>query len=426
MKQQTLEQILKIAYCNPSTITNTYESVKLVAGTVYGHLVECGVAAGAQIAAMQAALKELNHNKAIYAFDSFEGIPLAGVYDDQQPGIGAIQHNPNSPERDRLISSGITVHDLESVKRNLINMDLDISNIHFIKGWFQDTLPEWASRIEAISLLRLDGDLYESTLVCLRYLYDKVSEGGIVIIDDFALPGCRKAIYDFFEEKKYPIPSFTEVPEGGGPVWFKKTNSISIFDDSIYNDEFFEWHKKYADKYSIDNMDWLMKEYRPQSVIDFGCGIGSYLLSAKRNGAASVLGYDIGLDSIRKFADPEIVNHIYKERCDTILSSIPEYDLVLCIETGEHIIPENSPCLVKNLCNACDKSGMIIFSAAPPGQEGSGHINCKPRSFWISLFEDNGFCIDAYNTDKISQAWHSQGCPDYIKNNLIVFIPNSI
>jgi hypothetical protein len=68
--------------------------------------------------------------------------------------------------------------------------------VRFLAGWFRDTLP--SAPIASISVLRLDGDLYESTMETLIALYPKVSTGGYVIIDDYgALPNCRAAVSDF-------------------------------------------------------------------------------------------------------------------------------------------------------------------------------------------------------------------------------------
>ncbi len=63
-------------------------------------------------------------------------------------------------------------------------------------GWFRDTLP--AAPIERLAVLRLDGDLYQSTLESLTHLYPKLSQGGYVIVDDYgAVPACRKAVEDY-------------------------------------------------------------------------------------------------------------------------------------------------------------------------------------------------------------------------------------
>jgi hypothetical protein len=78
--------------------------------------------------------------------------------------------------------------------------------IHYHVGWFQDTLPHDAQALGAIALLRLDADWYESTAVCLKYLYPKVAKHGVVIIDDYGhFEGCRRAVDEFLASQRAPI-----------------------------------------------------------------------------------------------------------------------------------------------------------------------------------------------------------------------------
>jgi len=73
--------------------------------------------------------------------------------------------------------------------------------VFMVKGWFQDTLPKYKDKIGAISLLRIDADLYKSTKCCLENLYDNVVVGGYIVIDDYgALSGCKKAVDEFLKE----------------------------------------------------------------------------------------------------------------------------------------------------------------------------------------------------------------------------------
>ena len=67
--------------------------------------------------------------------------------------------------------------------------------VRFLPGWFRDTLP--SAPVERLALLRLDGDLYESTIVALESLYPKLSPGGFAIVDDYGVPACREAVDDF-------------------------------------------------------------------------------------------------------------------------------------------------------------------------------------------------------------------------------------
>ena len=187
--KEKLSAVTTMAYSSKATVYKTYELAKQML-SIDGCFVECGVGAGAQLMAMALTVTEKN----IYGFDSFEGIPMASEHDETQPGIGPV----TEVLENRMVSSGITVHSVENVMRNFKQVNIDCPTLHLIKGWFCDTLPKFKK--EPIALLRLDGDLYESTLTCLEYLYPMVVKGGIVIIDDYALSGCKKAVHKYFGE----------------------------------------------------------------------------------------------------------------------------------------------------------------------------------------------------------------------------------
>lgn len=191
----TLERAKQLAYSTHETLMFTHECAIKYANT-NGDYVECGVAAGAQIIAMSLGAP----NKTIHAFDSFEGIPLPSNKDDQMPGIKMLSDEEIAelpdPGKQTLISSGATSVSVEDFLNNVTN-----KNVIIHKGWFEETVPN--NTIGTISILRLDGDLYNSTLVCLRGLFHKVIDGGTVIIDDWQLPGCRLACREFFKEIDY-------------------------------------------------------------------------------------------------------------------------------------------------------------------------------------------------------------------------------
>lgn len=198
-----LQKYAAVAYANPETVQNTFD-LSLRASFLEGDLVECGVAAGAQIGVMLAALNEIGRSRRIWGFDSFEGIPLAGPRDTVQPGFPGPKEDFQKPLEGRghgdIQSSGITVHSIESVIQNLNGWGHSPDRYRLVRGWFQDTIPKVESEIHKVSLLRLDGDLYESTKVCLEYLHPKVVPGGFVIIDDYALDGCRIAVTEYLEK----------------------------------------------------------------------------------------------------------------------------------------------------------------------------------------------------------------------------------
>ena len=193
-----LDYAARIAYSSKETLQFTYsQSVKFKDS--HGVYCECGVAAGAQIIAMAYGAP----NKTIYAFDSFEGIPLASNRDDQMPGImmltKAEQKALPDPGKQVLQSSGATVVSQGDFLTHLKLSGIDYTNVQIMAGWFQITVTKFAMFNEDIAILRLDGDLYQSTWVCLEYLFRKVIKGGCIIIDDWTLPGCQAACNEYFE-----------------------------------------------------------------------------------------------------------------------------------------------------------------------------------------------------------------------------------
>jgi len=228
MNTNDLEKLSQVAYSFKETIEHSYNSVvHCLQNNIQGDFVECGVAMGSQIGAFQFALKDNNvSDRLIWGFDSFEGIPLAGEFDTEQAGIGEITHDKFAPLEERLVTSGVTAHSMECVLQNFDNWGLRKDNLKLVKGWFQHTLESTSKEMGDIAVLRLDGDLHESTLVCLQNLYPKVSKGGVVIIDDWgSLVGCRVAVEQYFKSIKKKMPQMIRVSdsnESNGVVYFNK------------------------------------------------------------------------------------------------------------------------------------------------------------------------------------------------------------
>ena len=159
----------------------------VVQQNIPGDLIETGVWRGGAAIFMRAVLKVLgDQERTVWLADSFAGLP------------------PPSPElypadkgADFHLSNDVLGVSLEQVKGNFERYGLLDDRVQFLKGWFKDTLP--SAPIEKLSILRLDGDLYESTMTALGSLYPKLSIGGYAIVDDYApaVPCCMQAVDDF-------------------------------------------------------------------------------------------------------------------------------------------------------------------------------------------------------------------------------------
>jgi hypothetical protein len=161
---------------------------------VPGDLIETGVWRGGATIFMRAMLRvhEVT-DRVVWVADSFEGVP--------------------PPDLDRYpADEGSTTHELpqlaislDDVKRNFERYHVLDDGVRFLKGWFRDTLPTLRDRRWAV--VRLDGDLYESTTDSLVNLYPGLSPGGYVIVDDYGMfANCRKAVHDYREANEITEP----------------------------------------------------------------------------------------------------------------------------------------------------------------------------------------------------------------------------
>ncbi|MCI0702676.1 MAG: TylF/MycF family methyltransferase [Planctomycetia bacterium] len=159
-----------------------------------GDFIETGVWRGGACILLRAVLKAYGvTDRRVFAADSFEGLPRPNT--EAYPADTGDAHHTF---RELAIP-------LEQVQANFAKYGLLDNQVVFLKGWFKDTLP--GAPIERLALLRLDGDMYESTTDGLSHLYDKVSLGGFVIVDDYgATPNCRRAVDDFRRQRRIAEP----------------------------------------------------------------------------------------------------------------------------------------------------------------------------------------------------------------------------
>jgi O-methyltransferase len=160
---------------------------------VPGDFIETGVWRGGGTIFMRGFLAAHDiTNRTVWVADSFEGLPAPTLSQDAGWDL--------SREKWPSLAVG-----LDEVKELFARYDLLDDRVRFLKGWFRDTLP--AAPISELAVLRLDGDLYESTIDALASLYDKVVPGGYVIIDDYkALAPCEAAVDDFRRSRDIRAP----------------------------------------------------------------------------------------------------------------------------------------------------------------------------------------------------------------------------
>lgn len=162
---------------------------------IEGAVVECGTWRGGMIAGFA---DLLGNNKRYYLFDSFEGLPDV----TEKDGKEALEYQ-NKTKLDPKFGFNNCTAEIgiaeEAMKKSNCN------DYHLIKGWFDVTTPQY-DKSQPISILHLDGDWYNSIAICLENLYDAVTPGGVIILDDYTeWEGCTRAVNDFLSKRDLPI-----------------------------------------------------------------------------------------------------------------------------------------------------------------------------------------------------------------------------
>jgi len=163
----------------------------------------------------------------------------------------------------------------------------------------------------------------------------------------------------------------------------------------------------------------LMDLFQPSSVVDFGCGIGTFLKAFHQSGVNEVLGLDgkwvdrnllVKYISENQFLEADLTQPVRLDR---------KFDVAISLEVGEHLPASHAQTLVESLCHASD---VVIFGAAVPYQGGQNHLNEQWPEYWASIFKDFGYIqLDLirprlWNTDGV-QVWYKQNVFAYVRKD---------
>jgi O-methyltransferase len=180
----------------------------VIEDNVPGDLIETGVWRGGATIFMRGVLKAYDDtSRTVWVADSFEGLPAPD----------AARYPADAGDR-FFKQTGLAVG-VEQVKHNFERYGLLDEQVQFLIGWFKDTLP--TAPIEQLAVMRLDGDLYESTWQAIEALYPKLSPGGFCIVDDYGalVDQCQRAIHDY--RNAHGITEEIVDIDGAGAYWRK-------------------------------------------------------------------------------------------------------------------------------------------------------------------------------------------------------------
>ena len=190
-----------------------------------GDFVECGVWRGGSSLLMAELLRRAGvRDRKVWLVDSFEGLPPPEPVDGERAAAYVAQTDgPYYFDNCRA--------PLEQVRQAARELGLE-GHVEYVKGWFDDVLPSLSRRIGPVAILRIDADWYRSVRCVLEHLYDRVAEGGFVVLDDYyTFDGCAIAVHEFLARRQlaHPIESIVDDAAGypvaalfrkGGRSWY--------------------------------------------------------------------------------------------------------------------------------------------------------------------------------------------------------------
>ena len=158
---------------------------------------------------------------------------------------------------------------------------------------------------------------------------------------------------------------------------------------------------------------FIMQLFTPRSVIDVGCGSGTWAAAYKQAGAQvlGVDGYDVKTEQLviapQEFERRNLLEPLRIDR---------RFDLANCLEVAEHLPADRAQTFARELCQLAD---VVLFSAAVPGQGGTHHINEQWPTYWIAFFQDNGFqALDCIRP----QIWRNESVASWYAQNMFAFV----
>jgi len=178
----------------------------------------------------------------------------------------------------------------------------------------------------------------------------------------------------------------------------------------LYDNEFYKRNKKFQSALARALTPIIVKEFNPQSVIDFGTGCGHFL---KTIGDACETEDIYGLN----FPVPNAVADVPVIECDLSreVNFDRKFDLVISLEVAEHISESQADIFIGNLCNHGD---IILFSAATVGQGGIGHVNEQPHKYWHDKFYERDYVLHDSIRPKIK---HDKNIPFWYRQNIFIY-----
>lgn len=183
--------------------------------------------------------------------------------------------------------------------------------------------------------------------------------------------------------------------------------------NTFYDEDFYNGQREASFSSAEIMLPVVFEIVKPKSVIDIGCGVGTWLAAAKSLGAQEVVGVEGAWikDARIAITEPVVVADL-----EMAIPVTDRFDLVICMEVAEHLSKRRAPSLISDLCRLSD---IVLFGAAVPGQGGNNHVNEQWQSYWADLFRSEGRLPHDVVRPKV---WRSDKVEFWYKQNALLYM----
>ena len=190
--------------------------------------------------------------------------------------------------------------------------------------------------------------------------------------------------------------------------------------DEIYDEKYYK-HVEQGMAHSAKVMaETLMAVFKPETLIDIGCGSGALLGEFKLRGI-NVQGLEYSSAAIQICEKRGLLVQRFDLESGVRIPPAAKYDLCISTEVAEHLPAVLAGVYVETLCGHSD---VCVITAATPGQGGTDHVNEQPHEYWINLFTSHNFSYDSKQSEFLRKTWKDGGAEKWYWKNALVFIRN--